>query len=64
MRESLGAKSYTCAKCGGTFDKGWSDEEAAAELAASFAVPLADCDLVCDPCYTKFRAWLAIGAEN
>lgn len=45
------ADTYICASCGGTFDKGWSDDEAEAELASTFAVPKEDCDIVCDDCY-------------
>lgn len=45
------SNTYTCSLCGETFDKGWSDEEAEAELASTFAVPKVDCNLVCDDCY-------------
>jgi hypothetical protein len=38
--------------CRETFDKGWSDEEASAELDANFPdFDTSDCDLVCDDCY-------------
>lgn len=47
------SNTYTCALCGGTFNKGWSDEEAEAELASTFAVPKDECDLVCDNCYKE-----------
>lgn len=42
---------FTCAACGGTFDQGWSEEEAEAELANTFALPKEECVLVCDDCY-------------
>lgn len=45
-------EKYTCAMCGGTFDKGWSDAEALAELAAKFqGFGPEECGLVCDQCY-------------
>jgi hypothetical protein len=44
---------YKCAACGGVFEKGWSDEEALAELDATFGVPVEDCALVCDDCYRE-----------
>lgn len=52
---------YTCAQCGETFDKGWSDDEALAELGTTWAIPIEDCAIVCDDCYNmmmnpdKFR---------
>jgi hypothetical protein len=47
-------EKFTCAVCEETFDQGWSEEEAKAELAETFPgfVP-ADCALVCDDCYKK-----------
>jgi uncharacterized protein with PIN domain len=47
----LDDNEYRCAACGGIFEKGWSDEEAAGELASTFKVPADDCSLVCDDCY-------------
>jgi hypothetical protein len=46
-------KQYTCAVCKETFDQGWSEEEAEAELASTFGVPKDECDIVCDDCYRK-----------
>lgn len=48
--------AYTCADCGNTFPKGWSDEEAAAERDRDFP-GLADEDavVVCDDCYRAMR---------
>jgi hypothetical protein len=34
---------FTCASCGGVYEKVWSD---------------APTDLLCDPCYQRFMAWL------
>jgi hypothetical protein len=46
------SNTYTCALCGGTFEKGLTDEEALAEKDALFpGVPLEDCDIVCDDCF-------------
>ena len=46
---------FTCESCGGTFDKGWSDEEAAAEAQGNFpGINVSDPDeagVVCDDCY-------------
>ncbi len=48
---------YTCTICKGIFDKGWSDEEAAAEKEEIFgSVPLEECDLVCDDCFNQLTA--------
>jgi hypothetical protein len=50
--EPIGPNQYRCALCGGVFDKGWSDEEAKAEMEQNFPGMKADQeDLVCDPCY-------------
>lgn len=56
----LGAKmqvrEFTCAMCGGTFDCGWSEEEALAELQAVWGdVPPDHCDQVCDECWEKVK---------
>jgi hypothetical protein len=45
--------TYTCAMCGETYKKGWSDEEAKEEYEEAF--PCADSEepirVVCDDCY-------------
>lgn len=47
--------TFTCASCGDTREKGWSDEEAAAEAQQNFpGIDLTDPDeapVVCDSCY-------------
>lgn len=44
--------TFTCWECGGTFPKGWTDEEAAAEAAANGFDPAAsDTVTVCDNCF-------------
>ena len=51
----MNPNEYKCAECGGVFDKGWTDQEAAAELKANFGSSFtpAGCDVVCDDCYEK-----------
>ncbi len=46
---------YLCAACGGIFEKGQTEEEALKEKEANGwgAVPMEDCDVVCDDCYKK-----------
>ena len=49
------AETFTCARCGETHDKGWSDAEAAAEAEGNFpGIDVTDPDeagVVCDDCY-------------
>jgi hypothetical protein len=49
------AETFTCASCGDTHEKGWSDEEAAAEAQQNFpGIDVTDPDeapVVCDACY-------------
>lgn len=49
------SETFTCESCRGTFDKGWSDEEAAAEAQENFpGIDISDADeagVVCDDCY-------------
>lgn len=44
---------YRCAACGGVFEKGWTEDEARGELADTFAIPVEDCEIVCDDCYNE-----------
>lgn len=45
---------YTCAVCGETYDKGWSEEEAEEELAKNFdGVAKENCAIVCDHCFKR-----------
>jgi hypothetical protein len=54
----LMSASFTCSRCKGTFEKGWSEEEAAAELARDFAGHRQeDCDELCEDCYQRFMRW-------
>jgi len=55
-------ESYTCARCGGTFEKVRSDEEAMAE-ARSLWTPETMADpqaVICDPCFREFIAWAKV----
>lgn len=52
------SNTFTCSKCGGTFEKGWSDEEALAEKNSVFGGhAVEDCKLICDDCYQRFMLW-------
>jgi len=54
---------YECARCGGTFEKALSEEEARAELKEFFGdVSVGECVLVCDDCWQKIRP--VKGGEN
>ena len=52
-------ESFTCARCGVTFTKGWSDEEALAEAVDLFGPGIVadDQEVVCDDCYEVIVAW-------
>lgn len=48
------SREFTCGRCGETFEKTWTDEEAKHEKTAIFgAIPLAACVVVCDDCWRK-----------
>lgn len=57
--------TYECSNCHGVFEKGWSDEEATAELGENFPgfQPTA-CEIVCDDCYQKIMGWAATLPED
>jgi hypothetical protein len=54
-----GGEEYTCAVCHGTFTKECSDEEAAAEMEATWQPLPGDDDpgIVCDDCFRQVMAW-------
>jgi DNA-directed RNA polymerase subunit RPC12/RpoP len=60
-KKKKNTEKYTCAACGGIFEKGWSDEEALKEYEeTSFKTkpPVGvHTDLVCDVCYEKLMFW-------
>jgi len=50
---------FTCAHCGNTFVKGWTDEEAREEYKENFPETQGDEeDVVCSNCYTAILHWL------
>jgi DNA-directed RNA polymerase subunit RPC12/RpoP len=52
----MNADEYKCAMCGETFNKGWTDEEAAAEAVRNKCeVGAPDTAIVCDYCYVAMR---------
>lgn len=60
-------ESFTCANCGGTFEKTWSDEEAAAEAAA--LIPAEQFEesgtaVVCDDCFRAIIGRVQIEAPG
>jgi len=55
------ADQFQCAACDGMFEKGWSDEEAAAERDENFPdLEPEDSQIVCDDCYRKMMGLPAI----
>jgi hypothetical protein len=54
--------TFTCEACGGTFEKAWTDEEAAAERAANGWTGT-DCGLTCHDCYLKTMERRATDAQ-
>jgi DNA-directed RNA polymerase subunit RPC12/RpoP len=58
MQKTKGS-TYTCAACGGTFEKGWTDEEAEAEMKQLYGdLPKDDRVIICSSCNDKLRAYL------
>ena len=44
--------TYTCAVCGETFEKGWTDEEALSEATELYGeIPPEERAVICDVCY-------------
>lgn len=53
--------TFDCAQCGGTFTKGWTDEEARAEAERNYGVPaerVVEPATVCDDCYRAVMGWV------
>jgi len=52
-------ESFTCARCGGIFQKARSDEEAMAEFEATFSKRemASGRAIVCDDCFKAFMNW-------
>ena len=46
------SESYRCGKCGETYEREWSDEEAMNESTELFGdLPASDLAIVCDDCF-------------
>lgn len=59
--------SFTCANCGGTFEKTWSDEEAAAEAAGLLPAEQFEASgtaMVCDDCFKAIIGRVQIEAPE
>ncbi len=52
-------EEYRCAVCYGIFERTWSDEEAKAEMEATWN-ETSDPDIVCDDCFQEVIVWAAI----
>lgn len=49
---------FQCQACGGTFEKGCTDEEALEEMKKNFGdLPEENQSFICDVCYQKFMKW-------
>jgi hypothetical protein len=48
--------TFTCAACGGTFEKGWSEEEASAESRGLWGnIDPSKMAVICDDCFSVGR---------
>ena len=67
-QEPAQGEMFTCANCGATHEKGWSDEEAAAEAEENFpGIDVSDPDeapVVCDDCYQRIMARARVEAPE
>jgi hypothetical protein len=65
VANTIGKDEYRCEGCGGVFKKGWSDEEALAELKEVWGdIPVSECGVICDDCNQLFMAWMAQQRKN
>lgn len=56
--------TFTCALCGETYEKDWTDEEAEAEKDQLWGdVPLEECEIICDDCF-KQVVFVASGSDK
>ncbi len=59
------ANTFTCCVCKETFDKGWTDEEAAAERKELFGGPSEPTDVtVCEECFQVMRKRVPITSSS
>jgi hypothetical protein len=58
--------TFTCALCGGTFEKGRSDDEALEEARENFGADMlkAPQGVICEDCYQEFMSWFLGGAQS
>lgn len=46
--------TFTCASCGNTYPKGWTDEEAEVESKALWGdMPASEMAVICDDCFKR-----------
>lgn len=58
-------RTYTCESCGGTWEKGWTDEEAEAEGRALLADPDAGgTAVICDDCFRLIMSRVQVEAPE
>lgn len=59
---------YTCGRCGGSFTKTWSDEEAMDEARSLFPAERIEREedqaVVCDPCFREIMEWAKVNAPE
>jgi hypothetical protein len=57
-KPKLAPHEFWCVICQKIYNKGWSDEEAAAEKSELHPnVPYEECDMVCDDCFVVLEEW-------
>lgn len=56
--------TFTCASCGGTYEKGCTDEEAAAEQRSLIADIEDDTAVTCDDCFRKIMGRVQLEAPE
>jgi Zn finger protein HypA/HybF involved in hydrogenase expression len=61
MTTEIKPNEFQCAKCGGIFEKDWSDEEAKAEMVNLWGdLPEEEQAVICDDCHKAFMKWFDI----
>lgn len=64
--QPLQPNQFRCDRCGGVFNRGWSEEESRAEQVTNLPeIPPSDRDAVlCDDCYEVFMEWYKNGGKE
>jgi len=57
MKQQLKKNEFKCDRCGGIFEKGWSDEEADKEAKQWGKLSDKEKSTICDDCYKDFIKW-------